>query len=56
MCNNNEILILHVKEFEKEYIEVVAKQKYLSIEQFLVLCALAYGEDLEHMQLLEPKV
>lgn len=55
MHDNNEELILHLKKSEKEYIEMTAKQKYLSIEQFLVLCALTFGKDLEHTQLLGPK-
>lgn len=46
MHNCNEELVLHLKTSEKEYIEMVAKQKYLSIEQFIVLCTLAFEKEI----------
>lgn len=43
MCNDSEKLVLYLKKSQKDYIEKVAEQTNLSIEHFVVLCAIAVG-------------
>jgi len=45
MRNRTEHLVLPLTKLEKEYIQECAQKKCLSIEQFLVLCALSFQGD-----------
>ena len=41
MCEKSEFVVLNLTKTEKEYIERCAAEKHLSIEQFLILCAIS---------------